>query len=74
MSQLTYRKISFPKIDWNEDPNYASSPVLSEDIYQALRADLDLITNKKAINPHEIQEGLRSINFHKEQKCAWNMT
>ena len=67
MSQLAYRKINFPKINWNEDPYYDSSPVLSQDIYQALKEDLDLITNKRAINPHEIQEGLRSINFHKEQ-------
>ena len=67
MSQLAYRKINFPKINWNEDPYYDSAPVLSQDIYQALKEDLDLITNKRAINPHEIQEGLRSINFHKEQ-------
>ena len=67
MSQVGYRKISFPKINWNEDPRYDSAPVLSEDIYQALKEDLDIITNRKAINPHEIQEGLRSINFHKEQ-------
>ena len=66
-SQLAYRKINFPKINWNEDPRYDSAPVLSEDIYQALKEDLDIITNRRAINPHEIQEGLRSINFHKEQ-------
>ena len=67
MSQLAYRKINFPKINWREDPNNELPPELSEDIYQALKEDLDLITNRRAINPHEIQEGLRSINFHKEQ-------
>ena len=64
---MEYCGINFPKINWNEDPYYDSAPVLSQDIYQALKEDLDLITNKRAINPHEIQEGLRSINFHKEQ-------
>jgi len=67
MSELAYRKINFPKINWNEDPNNEQPPELSEDIYKALKEDLDLITNKRAINPHEIQDGLRSINFHKEQ-------
>ena len=66
MSQMTYRKINFPKIDWNEDPEKVSTPELSRDIYKDLREDLDTITNKGAINPHEIQDGLRSINFHKE--------
>ena len=67
MSQVAYRKINFPKIDWSEDPEYEPEPKLSEDIYKALREDLDMITNKRAINPHEIQEGLRSIEFHKDQ-------
>ncbi len=67
MSELAYRKINFPKINWNEDINNEQPPELSEDIYNALKEDLDLITNKRAINPHEIQDGLRSINFHKEQ-------
>ena len=67
MSELAYRKINFPKINWNEDPNNEQPPELSEDIYKALKEDLDLITNKRAINPHEIQDGLRSINVHKEQ-------
>ena len=66
MSQVTYRKINFPKIDWNEDPENEPTPELSKDIYKALREDLDTITNKAAINPHEIQDGLRSINFHKD--------
>ena len=67
MSQVGYRKINFPKIDWNEDPENEPTPELSEDIYKSLKEDLDLITNRRAINPHEIQDGLRSINFHKEQ-------
>ena len=67
MSQMTYRKINFPKIDWNEDPENEPTPELSPEIYKALKEDLDTITNKRAINPHEIQDGLRSINFHKNQ-------
>ena len=67
MSQVAYRKINFPKIDWNEEPENEPEPKLSEDIYRALREDLDMITNKRAINPHEIQDGLRSIEFHKDQ-------
>jgi Ca2+-binding EF-hand superfamily protein len=63
----TYRKINFPKIDWNETPENEPLPELSDDIYRRLKEDLDTITNKTAINPHEIQDGLRSINFHKEQ-------
>ena len=67
MSEVAYRKIKFPKIDWSEDPENEPTPELSEDIYKLLKEDLDTITNKRAINPHEIQDGLRSINFHKEQ-------
>ena len=67
MSQIGYRKINFPKIDWSEDPENVPTPELSRDIYKSLKEDLDTITNKRAINPHQIQDGLRSINFHKEQ-------
>ena len=67
MSHAAYRKINFPKIDWNENPENEPTPELSKDIYKSLKEDLDTITNKEAINPHEIQDGLRSINFHKEQ-------
>ena len=63
---LEYRKINFPKIDWNERDEDIE-PELSEEIVQNLEEDLNTITNKKSINPHEIKEGLRSINFHKEQ-------
>ena len=41
-------------------------PELSEEVYKVLKEDLDAITKKKSINPHEIQNGLRDINFHKE--------
>ena len=66
MSKLSYRKISFPKINWNRE-NYKDRVELSPEIYKALKDTLDTITNKKSINPHLIQEGLRSINFHKER-------
>lgn len=65
---MSYRKINFPKIDWSEKAEEKENeiPQLSEEIYNDLKNDLDAITNKKEINPHEIQNGLRSINFHKE--------
>ena len=66
MSRTNYRKINFPKIDWKEDIENEPMPELSEEIYKNLKEDLDLITNGKAINPHEIQDGLRSIDFHKD--------
>ena len=67
MSKLSYRKINFPKINWNRE-NYKDRAELSPEIYKALKDTLDTITNKKSINPHLIQEGLRSINFHKERQ------
>ena len=66
MSSVGYRKINFPKIDWNERDEDLE-PELSEEITQNLIEDLDTITNRKSVNPHEIKEGLRSINFHKDQ-------
>ena len=67
MSKLEYRKIKFPKINWNEDDSQESAPELSPEIYNSIKEVLDTITNNKSINPHLIQDGLRSINFHKEK-------
>ena len=60
--------IKFPKLDWSENAEeYENAkPEISEEVYKLLKEDLDAITNKKAINPHEIQNGLKEINFHKE--------
>ena len=60
--------IKFPKLDWsaNAEEYENSPPEISEEVYKLLKEDLDAITNKKAINPHEIQNGLKEINFHKE--------
>ena len=60
--------IKFPKLDWNEKAEEYENqpPQLSEEVYKLLKEDLDAITKKKAINPHEIQNGLRGINFHKD--------
>ena len=69
---ISYKKMStaikFPKLDWSEkaDEFENSPPEISEEVYKALKEDLDAITKKKAINPHEIQKGLREINFHKK--------
>ena len=62
------RKINFPKLDWNikADEYENAEPELSEEIYKVLKEDLDAITNNKAINPHDIQTGLRAVNFHKD--------
>ena len=60
--------IKFPKLDWSSkaDELENSEPDLSDEVYKVLKEDLDAITKQKAINPHEIQNGLRGINFHKE--------
>ena len=67
MSKIEYRKINFPKINWTEEDPQDSTPELSQEIYNSLKDVLDTITNNKSINPHLIQDGLRSINFHKEK-------
>ena len=64
--KLEYRKINFPKINWSQEDSQ-DIPELSQEIYDSLKETLDIITNKKSINPHLIQDGLRSINFHKER-------
>ena len=60
--------IKFPKLDWSSkaDESENSEPELSDEVYKVLKEDLDAITKQKDINPHEIQNGLRGINFHKE--------
>ena len=67
MSKIEYRKINFPKINWTEEDIQEQAPELSQEIYNSLKEVLDTITNNKKINPHLIQDGLRSINFHKEK-------
>ena len=67
MSKIEYRKINFLKINWTEEDPQESTPELSQEIYNSLKDVLDTITNNKSINPHLIQDGLRSINFHKEK-------
>ena len=66
MSKIEYRKINFPKINWSEE-DQNETPELAKEIHDSLKEVLDTITNKKSINPHLIQDGLRSINFHKEK-------
>ena len=65
---MSTRKINFPKLDWNvkADEFEDAEPELSEEIYKVLKEDLDAITNNNAINPHDIQKGLRAVNFHKD--------
>ena len=67
MSKIEYRKINFPKINWTEEDIQEQAQELSQEIYNSLKEVLDTITNNKRINPHLIQDGLRSINFHKEK-------
>jgi hypothetical protein len=63
-SKLPYRKILISKIDWSTDE--IGTPILLEEIERELRNSLNNISEGKKINPHIIQSGLRSINFHKE--------
>ena len=67
MYKIEYRKINFPKINWTEEDIQEQAQELSQEIYNSLKEVLDTITNNKRINPHLIQDGLRSINFHKEK-------
>ena len=73
MSKIEYRKINFPKINWTEEDPQESTPELSQEIYNSLKDVLDTITNNKSINPHLIQDGLRSINFHKEKPYIYKI-
>ena len=65
---MATKKINFPKLDWSDkaEEYENAEPELSEEIYKVLKEDLDAITNKKAINPHDIKNGLRAVNFHKD--------
>jgi Ca2+-binding EF-hand superfamily protein len=63
-SKGPYRKIAISKIDWSNDE--IETPILLKEIETELREALNNISEGKKINPHLIQSGLRSINFHKE--------
>ena len=63
-SKAPYRKIAISKIDWSNDE--IETPILLKEIETELREALNNISEGKKINPHLIQSGLRSINFHKE--------
>ena len=63
-SKAPYRKIQISKIDWSNDE--IETPILLKEIETELREALNNISEGKKINPHLIQNGLRSINFHKE--------
>ena len=63
-SKAPYRKIQISKIDWLNDE--IETPILLKEIETELREALNNISEGKKINPHLIQNGLRSINFHKE--------
>ena len=63
-SKGPYRKIAISKIDWSNDE--IETPILLKEIETELREALNNISEGKKINPHLIQNGLRSINFHKE--------
>ena len=62
--KVQYRKLNIPKIEWENEEN--EIPKISNEIENELKTALDLITEGKKINPHIIQDGLRSINFHKD--------
>ena len=63
-SKTPYRKIAISKLDWASDE--IEPPILLKEIETELREALNNISEGKKINPHIIQNGLRSINFHKE--------
>ena len=65
MSSVEYHKITFPKIDWELNEDESNFPELSPEIAEILKNQFDEISGGKKINPHEIQHGLRYIDFHK---------
>ena len=62
--KVQYRKLNIPSIDWQNDEN--EIPKISNEIESELKLAIESITEGKKINPHIIKDGLRSINFHKE--------
>ena len=66
--KVQYRKLNIPSIDWqndeNEIPKIWTQPTHSGEFLNT-KIDELRIENEK-INPHIIKDGLRSINFHKE--------
>jgi Ca2+-binding EF-hand superfamily protein len=66
-SSIEYRKITFPKIDWEkkDEEEDSKNVELSPELEEALKSQFDEISGGKKINPHEIQYGLRYIDFHK---------
>ena len=63
-----YRQVKIPKQDWSIPSDVTQSVKISNEIWGELKRQFDEFAVNKKVNPHQIQEGLRSIGFHKEQK------
>lgn len=61
-----YRKVNIPKLDWSEPFEVSEGPKISKEVAGELKRQFDEFAVNKKVNPHLIQNGLRSINFHKE--------
>lgn len=65
--------MNFPKLEWGMNQNQNEPVQLTPELESELKKDLDTITKKKAVNPHIIQDGLRSINFHKDHPSIYKI-
>ena len=61
-----YRQVKIPKQDWSIPSDVTQSVKISKEIWGELKRQFDEFAVNKKVNPHQIQEGLRSIGFHKE--------
>ena len=61
-----YRQVKIPKQDWSIPSDVTQSVKISNEIWGELKRQFDEFAVNKKVNPHQIQEGLRSIGFHKE--------
>lgn len=66
MSKTQYRKIQIPKQDWSIPSEPGAPAKISREIWTELTGQFNEFAVNNKINPHDIQKGLRSINFHKD--------
>lgn len=62
----SYRKVKIPKQDWEAVDEAPEKPKISKEVWETLKEQIAEFADGKKINPHHIQSGLRTINFHKD--------
>ena len=64
--QVQYRKVIIPKQDWSIPSEPGAPAKISREIWTELKNQFEEFQVNNKVNPHDIQQGLRSINFHKD--------